>query len=200
VRLVRGSGDWFDGPDELLRWRRRVRRWTATAHAGGLLVPGALMLAAEGAAVPPLSAAGSLTMAWVGLVVTIGFCFWQAVALAAWRRVGRALRAAAGPPRGDGGAAMMMCGVMLMITVWAAEVGYAGQAVTSIGDGGWSGTPSGLLADMLGLGELTGLSGLFGGACVLLIRLVRMVGYRRRIWRAALPMRGRRAGGVRGRP
>jgi hypothetical protein len=194
VRLVRGSDDWAVGADDLLRWRRRVRQWTAAAHAAGLLVPGAMMLAAEGAAAPPLSRSGSLIMAWAGLSVTIGCCFWQAVALAAWSRVARVLRVAEGPRRGGG--ALMMCGVMFMITVWAAEVGYAGQAVASIGSGGWSGTPCGLLVGMLGLGELTGPSAVFVGACALLDRLVRAVRDRRRIRGAVLPSLGRRAGGV----
>jgi hypothetical protein len=153
-----------------------------------------MMLAAEGAAAPPLSRPGSLIMAWAGLSVTIGCCFWQAVALAAWSRVARALRTAEGPRRGSG--ALMMCGVLLMITVWAAEIGYAGQAVASIGSGGWSGTPSRTLADMLGLGELTGLSAMFVGACALLDRLVRAVRDRLRIRRAVLPPLGRRGGGA----
>jgi hypothetical protein len=49
---------------------------------------------------------------------------------------------------------------------------------------------------MLGLGELTGLSAMFVGACALLDRLVRAVRDRLRIRRAALTPLGRRGGGA----
>ena len=170
------SGGLPAGSRDLLVWRRRARKWTAAAHAAGLLLPGLLMFTTEGPAAPVGASQSNVTVAWWNLVLTGALCATQFAALAVWRWCALELRAAgwhsqgvpACRPERAARRVLRACAGLLILAVWTAEAGYAAQAVTSARSGGYYEPASGFMMGMLVLALALGLVAVMTGGLALL--------------------------------
>jgi hypothetical protein len=157
---------------------RRPARWAAIViHLLGALVPGLAMFTTEG---PAASANGAVNVdhAKIDLALIVVLAAAQAVALIVWRHRSRADRGAATrvtAPLGyrdrvDRKTVKVAVG-MLFAVPWVLELGYAAQAFTSMGGGGYSDQTSGLAIGLIVLAVgLAFVAVVTGGFALLTVR------------------------------